>query len=392
MVTRKTKGENKTQTVRTGGQKTAGLARSNSSISPEFAGSPLLESLARDKAEKEKRVAAERQLARPRVKDSASAKEKGAFRAYLRETKGIAKQMEKNNFTKIILFDSGCPWYKIAFNSLLIYEYRIMPHLKEVRFAMRPDSDSYYKSDEGVVGVGDLIAFADIMRKVGAKIPESLEACFDGNKIVKPKLDSEERERFYVFELEEMTRAKFETYFKARRRKAEDLNELVLPAYIPRELYPDAHGLAQEVAKMVSRFPREVREIYGRQVALLSINIPRDINIACNGYYGGKEGFMKVLDKTLSRAAEIQEILRILMDSRLISYGLCQSLTLLSLKVQKDALAERKALLAEDSKYVQAIKDAKNFPRVMNIDLSEEYKLNKVDDSYGYIETVQSEE
>ena len=306
--------------------------------------------------------------------------------------------MEKNNFTKIILFDSGSPWYKIAFNSLLIYEYRVMPHLKEARFTLRPDSDSYHRSDGGIVGVNDLVAFADIMRKVGASLPEELESCFDGDKVVKRKLNNSERRRFYVFELGEMTREKFNTYLKARKRKAEDLNELVLPAYIPRELYPDAHGLAQEIAKMTARFPKEIRDTYGEQVAKLSVAIVRDINIACNGYYGGKKGFMDTLERVLYRAAEIQEILRILMDANLISYGLCQMLTLASIKVQKDALAEYAALLSGDSKFVQAIKDAKNFPRIMNIDLSDQDTLPKKDPKSdknkpnGYIETIPPEE
>ena len=96
--------------------------------------------------------------------------------------------------------------------------------------------------------------------------------------------------------------------------------------------------------------------------------------------------------RSLDYKTEYQKLLSPEIVSYLAQIHEQKGLQILFLGAEKDALAERKALLAEDSKYVQAIKDAKNFPRVMNIDLSEEYKLNKVDDPYGYIETVQSEE
>ena len=322
----------------------------------------------------------------------ATDEEKEEFHKYLRGTKRFVKQrLEKNNFTHIYVFDSGAPWYKMAFNSVLIYEYRILPHLKEVTYNIRPDSDSYFKSDVGVVGIRDIVLFASIMRSVGASIPESLkEYFFKNGRIKTTRPSNSERELIYDFEIEGMSRERFEVFLKAKHRKAEDLNTLILPAYIPRELYPDAHLLAQEVAKMTSRLPREVQAIYGREIGLMSITILRDINMACNGYYGGKEGFRKVLERTLERCAEIQEILRILMDSRLVSYGLCQNMTLMSIQIQKDALAEIKALEEENSRYIQAIKDAKNFPKILGVDLSGDL-LKKTSGQHGYIETAGEE-
>ena len=317
------------------------------------------------------------------------------YHEYIRDTKRSAKKLERNNFKEIILFDSGAPWYKMAFNSALIYEFQVTPHLAENPFRIRADSDGYATSNVGVVGVNDVLRFAEIMVKIGASIPISLRKYFNENG-ERPdtgvKLPTKERERFYIFEIDKMSRAKFDTYLKAKRKKEKDLNELVLPAYVPRELYPDLHLFAAEIAKACVRLPHNIYEIYGKQMAQVSITMLRHINLSCNGYYGGKEGFHRALARTVEGCAEIQEALRVLLDSNVLTYGRCQELALLAIKVQQDALIEQGWLNDEtESQYVKAIKEMKNFQRIREMDLSESLP-RKSEGQNGYIETKGEED
>lgn len=294
------------------------------------------------------------------------------FAAYLQETKKEVRKMEKGNFDKIIAFDSGDPWYKIAYNSMLIYQYHIMPHLRTPYFKPREDNDRYEFSKVGVLGIFDIVVFAEQVYKMGGRVPDSLMPYIDGTKGKDERPTTEERERIYIFEVDGLSIAKVEQYLKAKMKTMEDLNKLVLPNYLPQELYPDIHSLAEEATKMVvNTLSDALKRACGERILDLVFDSLRDINASCNGYGNGVESYKKTLMMIIYRCAEIQERIRVLLDIGAIRLGACQNLLALSIRVQKDAITELQRMNKADSATVKAIKEAKNFPKIKNVDLSE---------------------
>ncbi|MDO4987396.1 MAG: hypothetical protein Q4E46_03780 [Candidatus Saccharibacteria bacterium] len=289
---------------------------------------------------------------------------------HFKEVKAEAYELERQNVNKIIAFDSGEPWYKIGFKSNLIYEFYVLPHLKEAHFKPRQDSDHYTYSKTGVTSISDIIVFAEELKKRGAIIPESLEKYFDGSLPSDARPHGEERQSIYVFEFKGLTRANIDTFFKAKMKTMEDLNELVLPYYIPQELYADLHSLAQMTCDMLLRLPTAVRNVYGEILANLTVAMLRDINATCNGY-GAEGSLSRVLNLILYRCAEIQEVVRILLDSNHLRFGACQVLLRLTLKVQQDAKEELAHIEKKGNPVVEAIKKAKDFPKLKGVKLDD---------------------
>ena len=304
---------------------------------------------------------------------------------HCKAVKAEVYELERQNVNKIIAFDSGEPWYKIAFKSNLIYEFYVMPHLKEVYFQPRQDNDHYSFSKTGVTSISDIVAFADGLKKRGAIIPESLEKYFDGSLPPDARPRGEERQDIYTFEFKGLTRAHIEAYLKAKMRTMEDLNALILPYYIPQELYADLHSLAQVICDLILRLPTPVRDVYGKTMSKLSVEMVRDINATCNGY--GTEGsFARVLNMILYRCAEIQEIVRILLDTNHVRFGACQSLLKLTLKVQQDAKEELAHIEKKGNPIVESIKKAKDFPKLKGVNLDDMFQ-GKSPERHGLIET-----
>ncbi len=302
-----------------------------------------------------------------------------------KEAKAEAYELERHNVNKIIAFDSGEPWYKIGFKSNLIYEFYVMPHLKEVYFKPRPDNDHYSYSKTGVTGISDIVAFADGLKKRGAIIPESLEKYFDGSLPADARPRGDERQMIYVFEFKGLTRTNIETYLKAKMKTMEDINALLMPYYIPQELYADIHSLGQIICDMLLRLPSPVRDVYGEILAKLSVAMLRDLNATCNGY-GNEQSFARTLNMILYRCAEIQEIVRILLDTKHVRFGAFQLLLKVTLKVQQDAKEELAHIEKKGNPVVEAIKKAKNFPKLKGVNLEDLFE-ERNPEHQGIIET-----
>ena len=299
--------------------------------------------------------------------------------------KAEAHELEHDNFSKIIVFDSGYPWYKIAFNSNLIYEYHVMPFIEEPFFKPRQDNDHYHFSRTGVTSVSDILSLAGVLKQMGAQIPETLDAHLPGGKLENKRLTKEEAEPIYIFDFKEgLSRAKVEAFLKAKEQNDVDLNELVLPGYVPQKLYPDMHLLAQYILEVVTRLPKEVRNVYGEKMATLSMRMLTEVNLACNGFGDAERTFRKTLQSVLFYAAGIQEILRVLLDARLIKLGSCQMILRMTIRVQEDAKQEIEALMKKDSVVVETIRRNKNFPHARGVDLSDKIS-EQSDDHQGYI-------
>ena len=289
------------------------------------------------------------------------------------EIKEEVKELERNNWSSIIAFTSGYPWFKVGFNSALIYEFGVRPHFKSSPFSIRNDSDNYAFSKTGIISIRNILQFADVLQKAGATIPETLKHYFEnGNLIEDAKVLEKDQKDYYEFKIKGMTKAKIKTYMEEHFRGEKELNELVLPFYIPQHLYPDSRYLAQMIADLSTRFPKEIRETYGRKITELSIQILRDINVSCNGYGDGANSYIKTLNMTLFRCAEIIEILRILMDIRIIKPNACSIALKTAIKVQADAKDELKKVREKgENPVVAAIKMAKNFPKLDDVNLAD---------------------
>lgn len=260
-----------------------------------------------------------------------------------------------------------------------------MPHLKTVYFKPRQDSDHYSYSKVGVTSISDIVVLAEALKKRGAKIPESLEKYFDGSVPDTERPSEEERQEIYTFEFEGLKSTQIDKFFKAKMQREEDLNTLLLPYYIPQDLYADLHKLAQLACDMTVRFPVALRNTYGAELMKMTIEMLRDINATCNGF-GNETSFARTLNLVLYRSAEMQEIIRVLLDTKYISYGACQNILKLTLKVQQDAKEELAKIARKDDPIVAAIKVAKNFPKLKGVDLDDMFdKENK--DHEGFIET-----
>ena len=289
----------------------------------------------------------------------------------LRDIKIAVKRLESDNTNKIIVFDSGKPWYKIAFRSNLIYKNRVLPYLEREYFHPRDDKDGYAFSQYGVTGIIDVVAFGDTLVQLGAKPPKELKKYYDGTMPEDARLPDDERKKLFVFQFRGMTLADIETYVEAEAKETESLNELVLAAYNPQELYNDLHRLSATTVDILRRLPSEIRDTIGYKLMDNAIMMLTCVNVSCNGY-GGKQDmdFIKALNYCIYLCAEIQEIIRSIEDARVIRPGACHLLVKLSILVQRDANSELRKLKVEGNPTVRAIKNLKNFPQKEGVVLS----------------------
>lgn len=328
-----------------------------------------------DKAPKEKRK-----------KTKAEEKAAAEKHARLVSIKADVKMMEKDNTDSVIAFSSGYPWFKIGFHSALIYEFFVAPKFKNPPYKLRNDVDHYHFSKVGVVSVNNLLKLADMLVKVGATLPESLEEYFENGRLKDDvKLSAETAKDYYVFKIKGMSKAKIKTYMEERFREEKELNELVLPFYIPQHLYPDMRYLAQMIADLSTRLPNNVHS-YTTRLVDLSLDCLRDLNASCNGYGDHERSYIRTLGLILYRCSDMIELLRVLMDIRVIKPGACTMILKLILTVQTDAKAElEKVQQKGENPVVEAIKRAKNFPKLDGVDLSDKFPP-KDEDAHGYIE------
>lgn len=333
------------------------------------------------------RITTKRELKKDEEDPKALAKKRAEHKRLVK-IKSDVKEMERRNHSNIYVFCSGYPWFKVGFRSALIYEYFINPHLPKPIFKLSYDDDSYAYSRTGLFRVRSILRFAETMIPYGVELPEQLQPFFDkdGHLIAGKKPPTEaETPDYYIFKISGMTEAKIRTYLDERFRENDELNRLALPFYIPERLYPDSRYLAQTIADLVRQFPVEFRATYGRHLAELSISILRDINVACNGFGGfdGQMTYMRALNQTVFYATEISEIVRVLIDARVIKPGSGNLVLKGAMKVIDDAQSEM-IKMSEQGRdpIVDALKKRKNFPKGNPINLSYAIQKKAGDEPY----------
>lgn len=286
------------------------------------------------------------------------------------KTKEKVKGLETTNSSRIIVFSSGFPWYKIAFTSVLIYEFAVMPHLsEEANYRVRLDVDGYYKSKNGVISVRNILLFAKHMKKAGFDVPKGLQKYIseDGEIINEKEFTAKEAKEYYSFKIPKMSRAKIKAFRDEQLRDSVERDKQIIPFYYPQELYQNARRLANVIGDMIGRMPRNLCEAYGRDLARMTRLILRDINLTCNGFnFKGGLSYGQALVNAIYRCAEIQETIRILEDNRLLKPSAASIIIDLSLLVQKAAKDEGERLKnpSTGDKIREKIAKAQGFPQL----------------------------
>lgn len=111
-------------------------------------------------------------------------------RAKYDDLKLAVKRLEEKNFSRLIVFQSGKDWYKMAGNSLLIYKNEVVPKIK-MKANVQPDTD-YTNTifEEGVISfrgeesIRERIEKAKLLKNVTKK---SGVIVFDLNLVVSTK-------------------------------------------------------------------------------------------------------------------------------------------------------------------------------------------------------------
>lgn len=310
-------------------------------------------------------------------------------RTDLRYLKSSVKELERNNYDKIFLFDTGWPWYTVAFNSMLIYKYRVQPYLEREYFHQRKDNDFDAYSHYGVISVIDPVAFGDGLHKLGAKVPEELRGFYDGSRSKNARLTKEERKPMYVFDLSplHLTLNEIRTYIEEEERAGNVKNELILPNYIPQELYRDLFRLAPVVADIVKRLPSEVKLTIGTRMHGDISDTITLTSIACKGY-GGREDtdYIAALNMAGYLMTDLQTQGRIIEEGKFLKPGACNLLAKMSILVEKDLEEELEKMYRAGSKAVRDITNMKNFPKKNGISIAS--VMPEVLNRHGFIKTM----
>ncbi|MBR2998462.1 hypothetical protein IKF34_01640 [Candidatus Saccharibacteria bacterium] len=99
-----------------------------------------------------------------------------AYKQYFK-TKQIAKIMEEDNNSKLIIFPSvetkgeKDEWLKIGGNSALFYKYLIAPRLGKKPPTIRPDTDLKHRFKDGIISVHWKNTFLNNLSKIGLPPP-----------------------------------------------------------------------------------------------------------------------------------------------------------------------------------------------------------------------------
>lgn len=83
-----------------------------------------------------------------------------------RAIKAQVMNFEADNQQYLLLYTSTDGYYKMAGRSVLFYAARIVPRLGR-RVTVRPDTDHYYPSGEGIVSIKNLVRLAEQLSQLG---------------------------------------------------------------------------------------------------------------------------------------------------------------------------------------------------------------------------------
>ena len=220
-------------------------------------------------------------------------KDPKAERHRLRNIKKRIMAKEKDNFAKLYVFPSGKVWYKMGWNSALIYKYILAPRLK-IEVHLRPDNDYGYVSDTGIISFQNLQALEARLEKVGARKELEYEGVliFDlGFKTTAEELES--------------------------LRKADDLKWAKVGAQlIEKELHPDLwkelRGALELAYHNFKSAPSPVREFIEYDLATTARKMTEGYIDLCNGiiewpeYYKTSQLDIAYLKKKLRIAMELK--------------------------------------------------------------------------------------
>lgn len=200
------------------------------------------------------------------------------------------KKLEENNYSRLILFESGNDWYKMAGNSMLIYYYEIAKKRLDLKLNIQPDTD-YTQTlfEEGVLSFHG----ADSLEKKLKRLDILKERRDGGGAIVYElnfKISKEEIGKFHEFLLEDQERA------------AKILQPKIL---LHPEIYKKLRHIQKRTFEVVRKMSSFEREYNGLRIAEYAQKMTRYYMSMNNGLLKEKDGWEKICNLCQELVAEI---------------------------------------------------------------------------------------
>lgn len=192
--------------------------------------------------------------------------------------KARAYELEKENYTQIILFASTGGWWKMGGNSALYYTYYLAKQLKK-EARLQPDSDYYSKFWTGIVSIRDI---------------EGLEKKFE--KELKIKLNKNmSNTHLKVFDLGyKVAEDTIENMRHMRENQMRSLNSMVIPEVQLPGLQSALYEGLQITYYTNKNIPVEAREMLGAQMTERARTTVVNYTLVANGVINKEEGLKKI--------------------------------------------------------------------------------------------------
>lgn len=168
------------------------------------------------------------------------------------KTKQIAKILEEDNNSRLILFPSANgakdEWLKLGGNSALFYKYLIAPRLNKKSPTVRPDTDLEHRFKDGVISIHWKNLFLENLAKIG------LTSIAEENGLLIIKLGH----KFSLAEIKKL---------KSREKEMEsEVAQLLKPKNTAPELYHHLLALAKALPPKVAKLKEPYRSDFGSQI------------------------------------------------------------------------------------------------------------------------------
>lgn len=207
-----------------------------------------------------------------------------------------AMELEKDNFDKLIIFDSTNGFAKIGGNSAIFYAGNIAKRIGR-RFLLRNDDDHYGKSEVGIISV-----------KYNEDLIQRLEA-------IDVKLDPEaEEENIHIFRFKNpFSRRELEFYREQIFQERREIDKIVLPKSPIPTLFMELKELNEICYYNFKDIPELGRRVIGEEIFRLADELLEVYIRGANEGFRGKEmlKMMKLLGSVKYKMKNV-EILRLI--------------------------------------------------------------------------------
>ena len=168
------------------------------------------------------------------------------------KTKQLAKLLEEDNNSKLILFPSASgekdEWLKMGGSSALFYKYLIAPRLNKKSPTIRPDTDLSHRFKDGIISIHWKNLFLKNLTKIGLPPPH-------------------EENGLLIVELNhKFTQAEIKKLKSREKEKHAEINQILKPKNSIPELYHILLVLAKSLPPKVAKLKEPYRNDFGSQI------------------------------------------------------------------------------------------------------------------------------